>query len=322
MSEAPLSATAPVCYRHPSRETYVRCARCDRPICPSCMNVASVGHQCPDCVAIGRKTQRQVRTAFGGTHAGAQGYVTIGLIVINCIMLIISTLSAKSPGSTLFGGGLGGLLGGSTPLDTHLAVIGQGYIGSNVVPYGVSQGEYYRLFTAMFMHFGLIHLGFNMLTLWYIGRPLETLLGPIRFLALYLICGIGGNVACYLFSPGSLSAGASTALFGLFGALFILLRKLNLNANALMPIIIINLVLTFTASDISIPGHIGGLLTGVVVGYAFAHAPQANRTLIQAASVVVALVIFGAASLYQTHHIKQEAITAATPISREFRPPA
>jgi membrane associated rhomboid family serine protease len=276
------------------------------------MNEASVGHQCPDCVALGRKTQRPVRTAFGGTTAGAHGYVTITLIVLNAILLIVSVLSTKSPGSALFGGGLGGLLGNNTPLDTHLAVIGQlGGGSSQLIPYGVAQGQYYRLFTAMFIHYGLIHIALNMYTLWYIGRPLERLLGPVRFAALYLICGIGGNVACYLFSPSQLSAGASTAIFGLFGALFIMLRKLNLNANQLLPIIVINLVITFTASDISRAGHIGGLITGLAVGYAFAHAPQARRTQIQTGAVVVALIIFGAATAWQTHHINQESVSAS-----------
>jgi membrane associated rhomboid family serine protease len=305
-----MSATAPVCYRHPSRETYVRCTRCDRPICPSCMNEASVGHQCPECVAIGRKTQRPVRTAFGGTTVGAHGYVTITLITINVVVMIISALSTKSPGGALFGGGLGGILGGGTPLSEHLGVAGQATTSpGHIVAYGVADGQYYRLITAMFVHYGLIHLALNMYTLWIIGRPLETLLGPIRFGALYLVCGIGGNVACYLFSPGSLSAGASTAIFGLFGALFVVLRKLNLNANQLMPIIIINLVITFTASDISIPGHIGGLLTGFALGFGMAHAPQARRSQIQAAAIIGVLVIFAAVTAWQTHHITQMALT-------------
>jgi membrane associated rhomboid family serine protease len=299
-----MSATTPVCYRHPSRETYVRCTRCDRPICPSCMNVASVGHQCPECVAIGRKTQRPVRTAFGGSRAGAHGYVTITLIVINCIMLIVSALSATSVGRALTGGS-------STPLDFDLGVAGQSGHPGDLFAYGVATGQYYRLFTAMFMHFGLIHLGLNMITLWFVGRPLETLLGPIRFTALYLVCGLGGNVACYLFSPQSLSAGASTAIFGLFGALVVINRKLNLNISALMPIIVINLVYTFIGSDISIPGHIGGLLTGLAVGYGLAYAPQARRVQLQTATVVAALIIFGLATAWQTHHINQEALTSS-----------
>src|SRR5215467_1107538 len=124
MTQVPPVGT-PVCYRHPSRETYVRCTRCDRPICPACMNEASVGHQCPECVALGRKTQRPVRTMFGASRAGVHGYVTTGLIVVNVIMLVASVASSKQAGRALMGGGLGGALGQSTPLSDRLGVIGE-----------------------------------------------------------------------------------------------------------------------------------------------------------------------------------------------------
>src|SRR3954468_17525314 len=107
MSEAP--STAPVCYRHPSRETSIRCTRCDRPICTDCMREASVGFQCPECVAEGRRSQRQARTAFGGSAAGQAGYVTKALIVLNVLMMAIST--AIGGVSALVGSGLAGLLG-------------------------------------------------------------------------------------------------------------------------------------------------------------------------------------------------------------------
>src|SRR5439155_7357722 len=91
MTQTP-AVGAPVCYRHPSRETYVRCTRCDRPICPDCMNEASVGHQCPDCVAQGRRTQRPARTAFGGTAAGQQGLMTKILLAINVAVTVLGVL--------------------------------------------------------------------------------------------------------------------------------------------------------------------------------------------------------------------------------------
>src|SRR5215471_19039935 len=94
----------PVCYRHPGRETYVRCTRCERPICPDCMHEASVGHQCPECVAEGRRTQREARTTFGARRgSGAGGFATITLIVVNVILLLVSVASAKS-GNALAGG--------------------------------------------------------------------------------------------------------------------------------------------------------------------------------------------------------------------------
>lgn len=291
----------PTCYRHSGRETYVRCTRCDRPICPDCMREASVGFQCPECVAEGRRTQRPVRTAFGGSAAGRHGYVTIALIAVNVIMLLASLASAQNAGRALGGGGLGGLLGGETPLMDKLAVIGYiRYSAFDPVVHGVANGEYYRLFTAMFMHYGLVHLLMNMWALWILGRSLEAALGPVRFLALYLIAGLGGNVAAYVFQPGALSAGASTALFGLFAALFLALRRLGRDTSAVLPVIIINLVFTFAVPGISIAGHIGGLVTGGVAGAGMAYAPPARRTFVQAAVCVATVAVLAALALWKT----------------------
>lgn len=308
MTQVPPPVSAPVCYRHQGRETYVRCSRCDRPICPDCMNEAAVGHQCPECVAQGRKSQRPVRTAFGGSTLGTHGYVTIGLIAINCIMLVVSILSAKHPGNAIGGGGLGGILGGDTPLMERLAVYGghgdqpvQGL--NNSLVYGISHGEYYRLLTAMFMHYGLLHLAANMWALWVLGRPLEAMFGPLRFLAIYLVCGLGGNVAVYLFAPNSLSAGASTAIFGLFAVFFFVLRKLGRSVASLVPLLVINLVITFGVPGISIAGHLGGLITGALVGAGVTYAPQARRSQIQAAVIVGACVLLGLATLFQTSQL-------------------
>src|SRR5262245_42337246 len=201
----PAQPLAPVCYRHPRRETGVRCTRCDRPICPECMNAASVGFQCPDCVSEGRRTQRQRRTVFGGTLAGTRGTVTISLIVINVLVEVASLISAPR---AAFGGSFGGLVGGSTPLTFDLALVGKAPTTDPHVFYrfGVSDGEYYRLITSMFVHYGPIHLLANMWALWIVGRVLESALGPVRYLVLYLTAGIGGSVACYLFTPSSFSA--------------------------------------------------------------------------------------------------------------------
>jgi len=99
---------------------------------------------------------------------------------------------------------------------------------------------------------------------------------------LYLLCGFGGNVAVYVFQPNSFAAGASTAIYGLFAAYFLILRRLGRDASSVIPIIVINIVLTFTIQGISIAGHLGGLVTGAVAGAGLAYAPRQNRTLIQA----------------------------------------
>jgi membrane associated rhomboid family serine protease len=301
MTDVP-PAGAPVCYRHPGRETYIRCNRCDRPICPDCMRDAAVGHQCPECVAEGRRSVRQTRTAFGGSTVGRQGYVTITLIVANVLMLLLSLASARNPANAVAGGGIGGLLGGDTPLMDKLAVVGRcvNTDTAQVVPCGVADGEYYRLFTAMFMHYGVLHLLMNMYALWILGRTLEAFLGPVRFLALYLVAGLGGNVAAYLFQPGALSAGASTAIFGLFAALFLVLRRLGLNAASVLPVIIINLVFTLTVPGISIAGHLGGFVAGGLLGAGLAYAPKERRAAVQTATIVIALLALGGLSLWQT----------------------
>jgi membrane associated rhomboid family serine protease len=301
MTPVPPAGT-PVCYRHPGRETYIRCNRCDRPICPDCMREAAVGHQCPECVAEGRRSQRPTRTAFGGSTLGRHGYVTITLIAINALMLLLSLASSRNPGNAVAGGGLGGLLGGETPLMDKLGV--QGQCGDPrfgaVVPCDVANGEYYRLFTAMFMHYGALHLLMNMYALWILGRALEAFLGPVRFLALYLVAGLGGNVAAYVFQPGALSAGASTAIFGLFAALFLVLRKLGLNAASVLPVIIVNLVFTLTVPGISIAGHLGGFVVGGLIGAGLAYAPKERRAAVQTATIVIAVLALGGLSLWQT----------------------
>ncbi|HEU4421585.1 MAG TPA: rhomboid family intramembrane serine protease [Pilimelia sp.] len=302
MSDRP--ATVPVCYRHPSRETYVRCSRCDRSICPDCMTVAAVGHQCPECVAEGRRTQRPARTAFGGGYAGHRGYVTFTLIGINVLMLLLSFISA-SGGNALFGGGWGGALGGYTPLIGWGAVYGGDptvltRLPDGQVVGGIAQGEYYRLLTSMFLHYGLIHLLLNMWALWVLGRNLEAVLGPLRFLGLYLLAGLGGSVAAYLFAPNSLTAGASGAIFGLFAALFVVMRRLGRDTSAIVPILVINLIFTVTAANISIAGHFGGLVVGGAVAAILAYAPRTRRTLVQAVGCGAIFLLLAVLTLAQT----------------------
>ncbi|MFI2275470.1 MULTISPECIES: rhomboid family intramembrane serine protease [Catenuloplanes] len=303
MSDVP--ATVPVCYRHPGRETHVRCTRCDRSICPDCMNEASVGHQCPECVAEGRRTQRPVRTAFGGSAAGRAGVVTTTLIGLNVLAAVLGVVFSGMNalvGSGLFSGAsiihyAGAVVGPSiTVLADGNATFGALPQYGTVFP-GVWDGGYYRLFTAMFIHFGILHLLMNMWALWILGRQLETALGPLRFLALYLVAGFGGNVAALLIDAESVSAGASTAIFGLFAALFVLLRRLGRDTSSVLPILIVNLVITFVVPSISIAGHIGGLAVGGLAAAALAYAPARNRGLIQGGALGLIFVILAVLAL-------------------------
>ena len=298
MSEAP--STAPVCYRHPSRETYIRCTRCERPICPDCMNEASVGHQCPECVAEGRRSQRPARTAFGGSRAGQAGLATRTLIAINAIVFVISAISggARALGGS---GGRFGMLGSSTPVTRWGEVLGYAPYRPGGPVHGIAAGEWYRLGTAMFLHYGVLHILLNMWVLWQLGRYLEARLGPARFVALYLLAGLGGNVAAYVFTaPNQPAAGASTAIFGLFAAIIIVNRRLKLDISALIPLLVINLLFTFTIPNISVAGHLGGLVAGGVVGLILAYAPSTRRTQFQVAGCAIVLLLLVVASVVRT----------------------
>jgi membrane associated rhomboid family serine protease len=269
------------------------------------MREAAVGHQCPECVAEGRRSIRPARTAFGGTRAGVHGYVTKGLIALNVLMLLIGVASAGGGG--LFGGGLGGLFGSSTPLHYWGGMIalptlfsdGEGGIAG--VAGGVAMGEYHRLLTAMFLHAGPLHLLMNMWALWVLGRNLEVVLGPVRFLALYLLSGLGGSVAVYWFShPRALTVGASGAIFGLFAAFFVVLRRLGRDTSAIIPVLVINLVITFSVPAISWQGHIGGMISGGILAAGLAYAPRRNRTPVQVAVLAVFALALVAMTLART----------------------
>jgi membrane associated rhomboid family serine protease len=149
------------------------------------------------------------------------------------------------------------------------------------------------MFTSMFIHYGLIHLAMNMWALWQLGRALESALGPLRFASLYLLAGLGGSVAVLLFQPKALSAGASGAIFGLFAALFVILKKLGRSTSSVVPVIVINLILTFSIPGISIAAHLGGLITGALLGAGLAFAPRQGRNAVQA-------VTFGGVALILT----------------------
>jgi membrane associated rhomboid family serine protease len=268
------------------------------------MRDAAVGHQCPECVAQGRRTQRPVRTAFGGSAAGREGYVTKALIALNVGVALLGVALAGA--GALFSGGL---FTGATKLQWLGAVLGPTvtvgpadvYYGAHpelgAVYTGIDDGAFYRLITAMFIHYGLFHLLLNMWALWVLGRNLEAVLGPVRFLGLYLLAGLGGNVACYLIDPAAPSAGASTAIFGLFAAFFIILRRLGRDTSAIVGLIVVNLVLTFAISSISKAGHLGGLVTGALVAAVLAYAPRANRTLVQTVGCVAVLAVLMALTL-------------------------
>lgn len=301
VTEQGVSLTPPVCYRHPKRETYLHCVRCNRPICPECLHEAPVGFQCPECVAEGRRTVRQGRTVFGGSMRGSLGYVTKALIAINVAVMIVSLASAG-------GGGLGSglLIGGSTRLTEWGSVWGaiswETPAGHHAFdqPAGIADGDFYRLFTAMFLHYGLLHLALNMWALWVLGRELENQLGPGRYLLLYLLAGLGGNVAAYWLSPAGQSAGASGAVFGLFAALFVVARRLNRDTSQIITVLVINLVFSFSVPGISWQAHLGGLIVGAALAVAMTYPPRELRGKVLSAASAGIVILLSAIVVAQT----------------------
>jgi membrane associated rhomboid family serine protease len=261
------------------------------------MTEAAVGFQCPECVDAGRRTQRQPRTAFGASRAGDKGYVTKSLIGLNVLGLLVGVAIAGVPaalGSGLFTGVTKFQMMFASFAPTYQIRAGDVPAGTQVgdVYTGIDDGAVYRLLTSMFVHYGILHLLLNMWALWMLGRALESALGPLRFTALYLLSGLGGAVATYLFSPGSVSAGASGAIFGLFAALFVILKKLRRDTSSVVPVLVINLVFTFTIPNISIAAHLGGLVVGAIVAAGLAYPPRQYRTPVQVATIVgVALIL-------------------------------
>jgi membrane associated rhomboid family serine protease len=277
---------APVCYRHPGRETYVRCVRCERPICPDCMRSASVGFQCVECVKQGAATVRTPKAAYGGT-ARENPEVTWALLGLNAFFFVLTQ------GYRLgLGGGVLSDLFQRLALRPCLGLFPDGTCAQGSG--GVADGQYYRLLTSMFLHFGIIHIVLNMYCLFLVGPTLERALGRLRFSALYLLSGLAGSALSYALGPkGEIAAGASGAVFGLFAGFWVLSRRRGTDATQISVTIGLNLVLSFSISGIDWRGHVGGLIGGALVTAALVYAPEGKqRWVVQALGCLcVALVI-------------------------------
>ena len=282
---APADAAA-TCYRHPDRSTRIRCTRCDRPICPDCMIPASVGFQCPDDVREGNKGVRAAtpRTMTGAAMSARPGAITIGLIVINVLMYAVQEASRHATNLQ------------ATPDFTDRFLL---------TGYGVEHGEYYRLLTAAFLHGSITHIAFNMFSLYVIGTQVERLLGTMRYLALYFCSAIAGTVASFALQPSAAaSLGASGAIFGMLGALLVIVRRLHLDAGPIMGMLGLNLVFTFLVPGIDWRAHIGGLIAGAALAAAFSYGPQQTRRWLHPLAVVVVLAVLAglAQTRAHTHH--------------------
>ncbi|MEC4017413.1 rhomboid family intramembrane serine protease [Streptomyces sp. H27-D2] len=269
------------CYRHPDRETGIRCTRCERPICPECMISASVGFQCPECVREGSGTGRapqanRPRTLAGGSLANDTRLVTKVLLGLNlAVFLAVLMLGDR--------------------LVDDLDLVGRVLDPGTFQLIGVAEGQWYRLLTAAFLHQQFMHIAFNMLSLWWLGPPLEAALGRARFIALYLLSALGGSALSYLLAAQNQpSLGASGAIFGLLGATAVLMRRMNYDMRPVIGLLALNLIFTFTWSGIAWQAHIGGLVVGAAVAVAMVHAPRERRVLVQRATCVLVLLVIAA----------------------------
>jgi membrane associated rhomboid family serine protease len=228
-----------VCYRHPDRETGVACSNCGRPICPDCMTATSVGMRCPECAGDRQRVVNPIRTRSGEP---ALTYLLIGINVA-------IGLGAYLGGASLTGGG---------------AVVDELAVSRDAV----GDGELWRIVTSGFVHYGLPHLLVNMLSLYILGSMLEPEFGRARFAAVYFVSLLGGTFGALLLQPGGDSAGASGAVFGLFGAAVVALRRrgIGLMESGLGLWLGLNLILSLRPG-ISLGGHLGGFVAGALVAY-------------------------------------------------------
>ena len=258
------------CYRHPSRETGVSCSNCGNPICPDCMTATPVGMRCPDCAG-----QKQRVHTMRSMHVDPM--LTYVLIAANVLIF----LGSGAGGSFLTGGG------NASRVFLDLALFGP----------AVDQGDYWRLVTSGFLHSGLLHIGFNMYILYWLGTMLEPSLGHARLGALYLTSLLAGSFGALLVSPNAVTVGASGAVFGLMGAAFVMQRARGIDPmqSGIGPVILFNLVISFVIPNISIGGHIGGLIGGAVA--AFAMDRLAGRARGVVAPIAACLAIGAAAAV-------------------------
>jgi membrane associated rhomboid family serine protease len=287
--------TPPTCYRHPGRETYVSCVRCGRPACPDCLRSAAVGQQCVDCVREGNRGTRRAGAVFGGRPA-AGAVVTWALVAINVLLYLVELAHPS--------------------LGNDWAMLGRAEIVPGGPLQGVSQGQWYRLLTSAFLPppglsgLGPLDIAFNMWALILVGPALEKLLGHTRYLTVYLVSAIGGSVMFYLIGPTNVEAlGASGAIFGLFGAWFVVARRLRLDSRWIVTVVVLNLVIGFVVPGIAWQAHVGGILAGGLLTAAYAYAPRTNRALIQGGATVVVLAILLLALLARNHQLAAVALS-------------
>lgn len=271
------------CYRHPDRQSFVLCQRCLRTICPECQTQAPVGVICPECMAAERKNrtpaQKRAERRWGGRNS-ATATVRSGAPIVTYVLLAVTSFI-----------GLVQLIPGIGDLVTQQLLFAPRYLypDLSLLPF-----EPWRLLTAVFVHGNLFHLALNMLALWMLGQSLEPMLGRARYLALYLVSGLGGSVAVAVLDPAGATVGASGSIFGLMAALLIIGRHIGANVTGILVILGINFVLGFVIGGIAWQAHLGGVLIGALIAFILTRTRRREQRTVQIvllAAVVVVLVL-------------------------------
>lgn len=273
MSSAP-SNSANFCYRHPDRQSFILCQRCGRTVCPECQTQAAVGVHCPECVKEARASAPRTRPAIlTSLRSGNRPVVTYSIIAL-CIVIYIAQVLPNSP------------------------------VTNALVYYPPFTAiEPWRMITSLFVHSpgSIFHILFNMYSLFVFGPILERGLGRVRFIALYLLSGLGGSVGVLLLSPSTPVLGASGAIFGLLGAFFVINRKLGGNNIQLIIVIGLNLVIGFIVPNVAWQAHLGGLIVGAAVAFVYLRTrrpDQRNLQIIMTVAIFVALVLLTLARIF------------------------
>jgi membrane associated rhomboid family serine protease len=243
-----------------------------------------------ECIKEGNQTVRQPTGVFGGRAALAGAPVTWTLVGLNLAFYIVEWVYPK--------------------IVDYLAMVGAVQDSALHQVIGVAEGQWYRLLTSAFVHepgfngVGPLHIIFNMWALIIVGPPLERLLGRVRYLSVYLLSALGGSVFFYYVAPvNAVAVGASGAIFGLFGAWFVVARRLRVDVRGIVFLIAINLALPFFVGGIAWQAHVGGLITGALITAAYAYAPRQHRALVQVGATVLVVAVLVIAVLTRNHQI-------------------
>lgn len=273
-SAAPGAVDPNVCYRHPDRRSFVLCQRCGRTVCGECQTPAPVGVRCPECMAeaaaaMPKRKPTLLRAVRRGSTTPVVTYTILALTFGVFLLQFVSDGAVTSA------------LGYAPPL---------------------SLIEPWRMLTVALVHSsGIFHILFNLYALFVLGPLLEQLVGRWRFAVTYVLSTFAGSVAVLWLDPFSFVVGASGAIFGLFGAFFVIQRRLGGNTAQLMVILGINLALGFFLPNISWQAHVGGLLGGAIVAFIFVRTRRAQQTPLQIALLVAfAIVLIAGTILYFT----------------------